>query len=59
MYAQMTPAWDALSDEKKLEFVKKLYDFASKKGVKKLNVMDIHGTTVAFATPEHQGLAER
>lgn len=59
MYAQMTPAWDALADDKKQELVQKLYAFASKKGVNKLNVLNIHGASVAFATPSRQELTER
>ena len=52
MYAIMTPVWDGYTEDKKQEVVKGLYAFAAKKGAKKLNVMNRHGSSVAFATAD-------
>ncbi|HTK37831.1 MAG TPA: hypothetical protein VL325_05015 [Pyrinomonadaceae bacterium] len=52
MYAVMTSAWDSYDEDKKRELAKKLYDFAAKKGVKRLNIMNSHGATVAAGTPD-------
>jgi hypothetical protein len=52
MYAVMTPAWDSFDEDKKRDLAQKLYAYAARKGVKRINIMNSHGATVAAGTPD-------
>lgn len=50
LYAVTQPSWDALSEEDKKQFLRKVLDFAQTKGYKKVNLLNYRARTVAFAT---------
>jgi hypothetical protein len=47
-YAVTQPSWDAMGEAEQKEFAKKVYDFAKSKGLKKVNLLNYKGRTVAF-----------
>jgi hypothetical protein len=51
-YAVAQPSWDAMSEFDQKEFLKKIFAFAESKGMKKVNVLNYKGRTVAFATKD-------
>jgi hypothetical protein len=51
-YAVAQPSWDALSEFEQKEFLKKIFEFAQSKGMKKVNVLNYKGRTVAFASKD-------
>lgn len=59
MYAVMTSAWDSYDEDRKRELAQKLYDYAAKKGVKRINIMNSHGATVAAGTPDRIDLVRQ
>lgn len=48
-YGITTPTWDTLSQEKKEEFVQKIFATGAEKGFRKVQLSDAHGKTVATA----------
>ena len=55
-YAVTQPSWDALSEFDQKEFLRKVFDFAQSKGVKKINFLNYKGRTVAFASKDRYEL---
>jgi len=51
-YAVTQPSWDALSENDQKEFLKKVFVFAQTKGLKKVNLLNYKGKTVAFASQD-------
>jgi len=51
-YAVTQPSWDALSENDQKEFLKKVFSFVQTKGLKKVNVLNYKGKTVAFASQD-------
>ncbi len=51
-YAVAQPSWDAMNEFDQKEFLKKIYAFADSKGMKKVNVLNYKGRTVAFASKD-------
>lgn len=51
-YAVTEPSWDALNELDQKEFLKKIYAFAETKGIKKVNVLNYKGRTVAYASKD-------
>ena len=49
LYAVTEPSWDAMTDEEKKEFLKKVVGFAEDKGMQKVNLLNYKGRTVAFS----------
>jgi hypothetical protein len=49
LYAVTEPSWDALSEDEKKEFLKKVVAFAEDKGLQKVNLLNYKGRTVAFS----------
>jgi hypothetical protein len=49
-YGLTRPSWDILSDAERKEFAKKVYAFAQSKGLKRVNLLNQKGRTVAFVT---------
>ncbi len=49
LYGVTSPSWDALSDDEKKEFLKKVTEFAGKRGLSKVNLLNYRGRTVAFS----------
>ena len=49
-YCLTQPSWDALGEAEQKEFLRKVYAFAQSKGLKKVNVLNLKGRTVAFVT---------
>ena len=49
LYAVTQPTWDALSEEEKKEFLKKVVAFAQERGMEKVNLLNLKGRTVAFS----------
>ena len=47
-YGVTQPSWDALGEAEQKEFAKKVYAFAEGKGLKKVNLLNYKGRTVAF-----------
>ena len=48
-YGVMQPTWDALSEDEKKDFLTKAFDFAKSRGMKKVNLLNSRGRTVAYA----------
>jgi hypothetical protein len=51
-YAVTQPSWDAMSESEQKEFLKKVYGFAESKGVKRVNLLNYKGRTVAFVSKD-------
>jgi hypothetical protein len=51
-YAVTQPSWDALNEFDQKEFLRKVFEFAQSKGLKKVNLLNYKGRTVAFATKD-------
>ena len=51
-YAVTQPSWDALSENDQKEFLKKVFAFVQTKGLKKVNLLNYKGKTVAFASQD-------
>ncbi len=49
-YAVAQPSWDAMNEVDQKEFLKKIFAFAETRGMKKVNVLNYKGRTVAFAS---------
>ena len=49
-YGVTQPSWDALDEAEQKEFAKKVYAFAQGKGLKKVNLLNYKGRTVAFVS---------
>ena len=49
-YGVTQPSWDALGETEQKEFAKKVYAFAQEKGLKKVNLLNYKGRTVAFVS---------
>lgn len=49
-YGVTKPSWDALNEYDQKEFLRKVFEFAKTKGVKKVNLLNYKGKTVAFAS---------
>ncbi len=52
IYGVTQPSWDALSEEEKKQFLKKVFDFAQSNGYKKVNLLNYKARTVAFASKD-------
>lgn len=50
LYAVTQPTWDALSKDEQKEFLRKAMDFASARGMKRVNLLNNRGRTVGFAS---------
>lgn len=48
-YGVTATSWDSLSQDDKKEFLKKVSEFAGKRGLKKVNLLNYRGRTVAFS----------
>jgi hypothetical protein len=48
-YGVTQPSWDALPDEEKKEFLKKIKSYADERGLSKVNLLNYKGRTVAFS----------
>jgi hypothetical protein len=48
-YGVTATSWDSLSDEEKTEFMSKVVDFASQRGLRKVNLLNYRGRTVAYS----------
>ena len=51
-YGVTKPSWDALSEHDQKEFLKKVFEVAQMKGMKKINLLNYKGKTVAFASQD-------
>ena len=49
-YGQLLPTWDALSKEKREEYLKKVYQLGAEKGYKQVNLIGKDGKVVGFAS---------
>ena len=58
-YAVTQPSWDAMGEFDQKEFLKKVFDFAESKGMKKVNLLNYKGRTVAFASKDRLELLGR
>ncbi len=52
VYGVTQPSWDALSEEEKKQFLKKVFDFAQKNGYVKVNLLNYKARTVAYASKD-------
>ena len=52
VYAVTQPSWDAMNEADQKDFLQKVYQFAQTKGIKKVNLLNYKGRTVAFASKE-------
>ena len=55
-YGVMQPTWEALSQEEQTQFLGKTVEFAKAKGLKKVNLLNARGRTVAYASETRQQL---
>jgi hypothetical protein len=51
-YAVTQPSWDAMNEQDQKEFLKKVFEFAESKGLKRVNVLNYKGRTVAFVSKD-------
>ena len=51
-YGMTQPSWDSLGEAEQKEFAKKVYAFAQSKGLKKVNLLNQKGRTIAFITSD-------
>lgn len=51
-YGVTAPSWDALSQDDKEEFLRKVTEYAGKQGLTKVNLLNYRGRTVAFANKD-------
>lgn len=49
LYAVTEPSWDAMTEEQQKQFLTKLAEYARQKGLKKVNLLNNKGRSVAFA----------
>ncbi len=49
-YGQLLPSWDALSKEKREDYLKKVYQAGAEKGYKQVNLIGKDGKVVAYAS---------
>jgi hypothetical protein len=52
LYGMTQPSWDSLSENEKLELLKRVAAFADKKGLKRVNLLNKKGRTVAYAVED-------
>ncbi len=50
-YGQLLPTWDALSKEKRQDYLKKVYLAGAEKGYKQVNLISKDGRVAAYASP--------
>lgn len=50
LYGITEPTWDALSDDEKRSVLSKAFQFATSKGLKRVNFLNSRGRTVAYAS---------
>jgi hypothetical protein len=50
LYGVTLPSWDAAGEDKQKEFLRKVSAFAEKRGLRKVNLVNHKGKTVAFAS---------
>jgi hypothetical protein len=51
-YAVTEPSWDAMGEAEQKEFLKKVFGFVESKNVKRLNLLNYKGRTVAYASKD-------
>ncbi len=49
LYGMTEPTWDTLTDEQKIDLLKRVSAFADKRGLKRVNLLNKKGRTVAYA----------
>lgn len=49
LYGMTQPSWDTLSEAEKMDFLKRAAAFADKRGLKRVNLLNKKGRTVAYA----------
>lgn len=52
LYCVIEPSWDGLNEDAQKEFLKKVLDFAGKRGLKKVNLLNYKGRSVAYAAED-------
>ena len=58
LYGVTLPTWDALSDDEKKEFLSKALQFAKSNRMNKVNLLNVRGRTVAFASDNRVDVLE-